>query len=76
MKSGNFGVLDWPDDPGDTPAQADHWLKMSSGWLRIHTVPRKRMFTPEHVDGGPSELTDLQSKRVTQIFRWATSHCH
>ena len=40
IKAGDFGVLDWPDDAGDTPAQADHWLKMSSGWLRIHTVPR------------------------------------
>ena len=58
-KSGDFDTLLWPENAEDTPSCADHWLPMPSGWLRIHTVPRRRMFTPHHVDGGPSDLEKL-----------------
>ena len=43
----------------------DEWKEKGETWLRTHAKPRKTMFTPLKVPGGPSTSHDVGAWRVT-----------
>ena len=42
-------------------------LPIGKQWLRVHSNPRKRLFDPTGVDGGPG-IDNLQSVRTTHMY--------
>ena len=57
-------------DPNDAPQQpggGDRWVPAGHQWLRIHSLPRKRLFNPNGVDGGPG---------IDNISAWRTTHLY
>ena len=44
---------------------ADRWQNTPSQWIRIHNTPRRTLFTPMQVSGGPMPSGEVGKQRVT-----------
>ena len=55
------------EEPADAKVELDKWMKVGKQWYRIHANPRKRLFDPTGVDGGP-DVEQLGPSRTTQLF--------
>ena len=56
-----------PDSSLLNPGGGVRWCIVGQQWFRIHTHPRKRMFNPMGVDGGPN-VEQIHSTRTTHMF--------
>ena len=51
---------------GGSQAVRDYWISDSQGWIRVHVSPRRGLFRPQQVVGGPA-LETLSGNRLTLL---------
>ena len=65
------GLFDLPPDaeaaPPREPGGSDRWLSVGDQRIRVHSTPRKRLFDPNGVDGGPN-ISELHPTRTTHLY--------
>ena len=55
-----------PDESITGPT--DVWLRQPGAWLRIHTLPRRKLFIPDGTTPGGPNVEMLSSRRITRAF--------
>ena len=48
-----------------TMVTADRWHDSGAQWIRIHSTPRRALFTPMKISGGPLTSGEVGKQRVT-----------